>query len=301
MAAWCVGSVMGLLGAESRRGRVVTGARGRKPRGARCSRCCNDLPRAKRARPCASEGTGWRAGCWRGVSRLEGRNDQLDSLAPRPRPGQLARLAAGVPRVEREGLAHRPGEPEGAEVERVVAGLAARDGDQELLGVAREGDDVALDVATLLELRPVRAVPALDRRARPLEEHLLHVGYVDAVARDLVREVGAEEEEHVALLLLHQYLVVADPVDRVSEHPDELLAGLGPDVGDVLRAGGARGGHDAVGRGEAAAHVEGRPRASLLPLAEAERDAPWLAEDRLADRARDRAAHVAHDEAERPP
>src|SRR5205807_2159416 len=107
--------------------------------------------------------------------------------------GQLAGLAAGVRRVEREALAHRPGEAEGAEVERVVAGLAARDGDQELLGMAREGDDVALDVAALLELRPVRAVPALDRRARPLEEHLLHAGHVDAVARDLVREVGAEE------------------------------------------------------------------------------------------------------------
>src|SRR5205823_9214121 len=204
-------------------------------------------------------------------------------LAPRPRPGQLARLAARVPFVEREALAHRPGEPEGAEVERVVAGLAARDGDQELLGVAREGDDVALDVATLLELRPVRAVPALDRRARPLEEHLLHAGYVDAVARDLVREVGAEEEEHVALLLLHQHLVVADPVDRVGEDPDELLAGLGPDVGDVLRAGGTRGGDDAVGRGEAPAHVEGRPWAPFLPLAEAERDAARLPEDRLAD------------------
>src|SRR5436309_621935 len=80
--------------------------------------------------------------------------------------GQVARLPARPLGVEREGLAHRPGEPEGAEVERVVAGLAARDGDQELLGMARERHGVALDVAPLLELRPVRAVPALDRRAR---------------------------------------------------------------------------------------------------------------------------------------
>jgi hypothetical protein len=29
-------------------------------------------------------------------------------------------------------------------------------------------------------------------------------------------------------------LVVADPIDPVREHPDELLAGLGEDVGDVL-------------------------------------------------------------------
>src|SRR2546426_2218736 len=94
--------------------------------------------------------------------------------------GQVARLPARPLGVEREALAHRPGEPEGAEVERVVAGLAARDGDQELLGMARERYGVALDVAPLLELRPVRAVPALDRRARPLEEHLLQAGHVAA-------------------------------------------------------------------------------------------------------------------------
>jgi hypothetical protein len=74
---------------------------------------------------------------------------------------------------------------------------------------------------------------------------------VDAVARDLVREVGAEEEEHVALLLLHEDLVVADPVDRVREHPDELLARLRPDVRDVLRAGRADGGDDVVDAREA--------------------------------------------------
>src|SRR5262249_48660477 len=121
------------------------------------------------------------------------------------------------------------------------------------------------------------------------------------VARDLVREVGAEEEQHVALLLADEHLVVADPVDRVGEHPDELLARLRPDVGDVLRAGRARGGHDVVGRGEAATHVKGWPRAALLPLAEAERDATRLAENRLAHRPGYGAAHVAHHEPERAP
>jgi hypothetical protein len=61
-----------------------------------------------------------------------------------PTSGQVARLAARPLRVEREALRHRPREAEGAEVERVVAGLAARDRDQELLGVARERARVAV-------------------------------------------------------------------------------------------------------------------------------------------------------------
>src|SRR2546422_4642457 len=48
--------------------------------------------------------------------------------------------SAGIGDVERKRLADRPGEAERAEVERVVPRFAARHGDQELLGVARERD-----------------------------------------------------------------------------------------------------------------------------------------------------------------
>src|SRR5437867_12849512 len=115
--------------------------------------------------------------------------------------GQVARLPARPLGVEREGLAHRPGEPEGAEVERVVARLAARDGDQELLGMARERHGVALDVPPLLELRPVRAVPELDRRARPLEAQLLQPRHVYAVVRAHVGKGMAEEVHYRGLPL----------------------------------------------------------------------------------------------------
>src|SRR3989442_14575960 len=177
-----------------------------------------------------------------------------------PSAGKLAIFPAGRPFLtDREALAHRPREPERPEVERVVARLAASHRNQELLGTGRERHDVSLDVAALLELGPVALVPALYRRTGPFEQQLLHAGHGDAVAGDLVREVGAEEEEHVALVLRYEDLVVADPVDRVREHPDELLAALGPDVGDVLRARGAGGREHAVRDGEATAHVEGFP------------------------------------------
>ena len=151
--------------------------------------------------------------------------------------------------------------------------FAAGDGDQELLGIARERYHVAVDVAELLELGPVLAVPAFDRRACSLEQHPLEVGDADPVARDLVGEVRAEEQQHVALLGRDQHLVVADPVDRVGEDPDQLLARLGVDVRDVLRAGRAHRRHHARVAGEAAADVERLPRALLFPLPEAERDA----------------------------
>src|SRR5690606_1902692 len=116
---------------------------------------------------------------------------------------------------------------------------------------------------------------------------------------DLVREVRAEEEEHVALLLRNEDFVVPGPIDAVGEQLDELFAGLGEDVRDVLRAGRAGDRHHALARREAAADVKRLPRASLLPFSEAEGDPAGLAEAGLADRSGNRAAEVPQDEPER--
>src|SRR5262249_60642362 len=97
--------------------------------------------------------------------------------------GQLARFSAPVVHADLERLAHRPGESEGAEVDRVVTGFAPGDADEELLGAGGQRYDPVLDVAELLELRPGAPVPPLDGGPPPPEEHLRHARHRAALPR----------------------------------------------------------------------------------------------------------------------